>query len=623
MSRLTACQSEAAALRSKGLRGDDLFEAMASNALAAKIKAREGRCPRCWHDRERRCICPLLPHAATNLNVRILILMHQKEYLSAGDDAKLLLAMLPERTDLFVFGRSGDLDRLEAELAIDPAHNLILWPCDQSISTDEYCAALPDETPWRRRKEHAVVDESAPLIRIVVLDGVYNHASQMLKTLRRRSPPSTMPSLVALLPTTLSVYHRAQKTYGKASDGLGRVCSVEAVALLLEELSPIGESSALTEALSKAVILNNDALQSEIAVRPVSGMQASATSGAGKRARRKGRPQQQPQPSEEVHATSPTPSPAAQWLHLDDPFELLGRSLGPPWMPLHDATPSEQQPTTATGWTLAPAKWQELEEGPYWVHSVLWCERPDDGGRVCLHRFEPISRDDTLLERLRKLALEDGATKAGDDEAALEDLSASNVNGHHSKRDVYARQEVVSTGLPDMLFDAVSRASRYEATTLQRETLPLASEPEAWFNVLPTSSEGGGGWNTLHTHPGCSYASAYFVDRGGDNEAAAADTLDATLSGKIVLLPTSPENLSDHHRVHVHFPPSSAEEEVEVVACPAAEPPMSEEAAARKRLRFLMVDPRPGSLVIFPSFLPHFVAPGSGSRERVSVAANF
>jgi hypothetical protein len=62
-------------------------------------------------------------------------------------------------------------------------------------------------------------------------------------------------------------------------------------------------------------------------------------------------------------------------------------------------------------------------------------------------------------------------------------------------------------------------------------------------------------------------------------------------------------------------------------------------AAARRRLRFLLIDPSPGSLVVFPSFVPHFVAPcanpasrgtsatGGGDPEhtalRVSVAANF
>ena len=61
-------------------------------------------------------------------------------------------------------------------------------------------------------------------------------------------------------------------------------------------------------------------------------------------------------------------------------------------------------------------------------------------------------------------------------------------------------------------------------------------------------------------------------------------------------------------------------------------------AAAARSLRFLLVDPMPGSLLVFPSFLPHFVAPSDptsagegadapniqphGGPLRVSIAAN-
>ena len=53
---------------------------------------------RCWHDAARSCICAHLSQVATRLPVRVLVLMHHKEYLSAGDDAKLLLAMMPQQS---------------------------------------------------------------------------------------------------------------------------------------------------------------------------------------------------------------------------------------------------------------------------------------------------------------------------------------------------------------------------------------------------------------------------------------------------------------------------------------------------------------------------------------------
>ena len=48
------------------------------------------------------------------------MLQHYKEYLSAGDDAKLPCGF-GDRAELCVHGRKGDWDRLEAELSIDPA----------------------------------------------------------------------------------------------------------------------------------------------------------------------------------------------------------------------------------------------------------------------------------------------------------------------------------------------------------------------------------------------------------------------------------------------------------------------------------------------------------------------
>jgi hypothetical protein len=55
--------------------------------------------------------------------------MHYKEYLSAGDDAKLLLAMLPpNNVKLYIFGRNGDWEAFVEELSFDPVHTLTLWP---------------------------------------------------------------------------------------------------------------------------------------------------------------------------------------------------------------------------------------------------------------------------------------------------------------------------------------------------------------------------------------------------------------------------------------------------------------------------------------------------------------
>ena len=40
-------------------------------------------------------------------------------------------------------------------------------------------------------------------------------------------------------------------------------------------------------------------------------------------------------------------------------------------------------------------------------------------------------------------------------------------------------------------------------------------------------------------------------------------------------------------------------------------------------LEFLLIEPVPGSCVVFPSFIPHFVIPCHGPPNRVSIACNF
>ena len=249
--------------------------------------------------------------------------MHYKEYLSAGDDAKLLLAMLPPtNVKLYIFGQSGDWQAFEEEVSLDPMHTLTLWPGEGALTIDQYLSELPNNSTWRRTSTSGASsiditrnngDSSEhPMLRVVVLDGVYSHARTMFKTMRQRlSDRNLFPKFVALHPDTLSVYHRAQKNYANASAQTVvksnnpkalHICTVEASALLLREVlltsrSNSGLSSVavveeeavnrVAESLVQAVRVNNDALVYCVDVRPVSGVPTSNSSGAAKRSQRK------------------------------------------------------------------------------------------------------------------------------------------------------------------------------------------------------------------------------------------------------------------------------------------------------------------------------------------------
>lgn len=302
----------------------ELFEQVATRSIQIKEGARTNRCRRCWHDRTLRCICHLIPTLSMlndrdlpSSNVRFVILMHYKEYLSAGDDAKLLPAMLPPRNvKLFVFGREGDWQAFVEEISLDPRHTLTLWPGDGAMMIENFLAELPNNSTWRPSGrttaripdasitvggENTISDESdMPMLRAIVLDGVYSHARTMFKTMRQRLVPrGIFPKFVALHPDTVSVYHRAQKSYGAASaitvakskdPNALHICTVEACALLLRELDGDGDTSCaneISDSLIRAVRINNDALVHSTDVRPTSGVPTSKSSGAAKRSLRK------------------------------------------------------------------------------------------------------------------------------------------------------------------------------------------------------------------------------------------------------------------------------------------------------------------------------------------------
>jgi hypothetical protein len=209
--------------------------------------------------------------------------------------------MLPsEQAELFVFGKQGDWDRFQAEVAIDPVHTVTLWPGEGAQTCSEFIGNLPNDSPWRNANSNSDDDDVSasrareddlPLLRVIVLDGVYSQARNMFKTMKKKIP--VCPPYVALHPETLSVYHRALKNYSKSSAQTVEqssdpkalhICTVEAFALLLKEL---GEWDDTTQKLVAAVVVNNEALVHSMSVRPEGGKPTSKSSGAARRRRRK------------------------------------------------------------------------------------------------------------------------------------------------------------------------------------------------------------------------------------------------------------------------------------------------------------------------------------------------
>ncbi|KAJ8607015.1 hypothetical protein CTAYLR_006249 [Chrysophaeum taylorii] len=181
------------------------------------------RCVRCWHPA---CICSNLRPLPIASEVRVFVLCHWREFGNAGDDAKLLCAA-DDRSELFVYGRRGDCERLVE--ALEPfEHAVLLFPDAKALSVAEASGS-------RKR----------PLA-VVVVDAPWTLARKMAKRLDAlREIPH-----VKLDTDLVSAYARAQSQPG-------RVCTLEAIGLFL---SAVGETQAL-DACRHLVHLNNTALK--------------------------------------------------------------------------------------------------------------------------------------------------------------------------------------------------------------------------------------------------------------------------------------------------------------------------------------------------------------------------
>jgi len=232
--------------------------------LEAMIKRKEERCgptrcPRCWFPVDSSgtsyCVCSRMPPLSFRTRSRFLVYMHPRDWYNAGDDAKILQNAAPDSTDIFIFGRPGDSERLHRTLAATDAA-LLLFPDETALTTDEFMEQCRRKRPREGDLEcDAVAGKDVnrlmegPELSIVVIDGTWNNVKQMLKHFMREVGPD-VPH-VRLRPTTLSVYARTQTR----SDG---VSSVEAIALLLQEL---GESEEVCSELVRYIQINNEALR--------------------------------------------------------------------------------------------------------------------------------------------------------------------------------------------------------------------------------------------------------------------------------------------------------------------------------------------------------------------------
>ncbi|PYY18856.1 MAG: hypothetical protein DMG60_06830 [Acidobacteria bacterium] len=162
------------------------------------------------------------------------------------------------------------------------------------------------------------------------------------------------------------------------------------------------------------------------------------------------------------------------------------------------------------------------------------------------------------------------------EEAEYASLGRSNVGGWHSRPDFLHQSDPGVAALTSWITWALSRMIR--ATTGQ-DSFKVTLSLSAWATVCRA-----GAYHAPHSHPDSAWSGVYYVDAG-------TGTPDRPLSGVLEFLD-----------------PRAGVEAVSAPGDPYGEP--------------FRVQPEAGLLVLFPSWLYHWVHPYSGETPRVAVSFN-
>jgi uncharacterized protein (TIGR02466 family) len=169
---------------------------------------------------------------------------------------------------------------------------------------------------------------------------------------------------------------------------------------------------------------------------------------------------------------------------------------------------------------------------------------------------------------LRRLILEKEAVEPTDD--------YSNVGGWHSRQDLWEWPAPAIATLKGWIMDAVKHMI---AVATDGATPVGMIAVHAWANVSRR-----GHYHRVHNHPASAWSGVYYVDTG-------AEAPGQRLSGVLELCDPRPFT--------------------EMVASPG-----------NKFGQRVIFRPEAGMMVVFPSWLYHFVNPYFGDGERISIAFN-
>ena len=200
-------------------------------------------------------------------------------------------------------------------------------------------------------------------------------------------------------------------------------------------------------------------------------------------------------------------------------------------------------------------------------------------GPVAIHKLFPVCVMEAMVNRADALnpALKDVILK---NKAQSEGVARSNILGWHSDTEMLKWGGEAAKELALAMMQVCGQHT--EDIGMKNGEPRYEMALEMWANVSPPGAS-----NQYHVHPGCYWSAVYYVDDGGDPEAAL-----------VLLDPSFPTNRM--YAPDLQF--------------------VGEEGERFPTQRHF--SPTPGKLVIFPAWLNHAVRPNQGSRDRISIAMN-
>lgn len=195
--------------------------------LREKFASTKNRCPACML-KSHICVCQKLSDlslSSSSCAFDVVVLMNHREQFRASNTAKIIEKVLNAR--IYIDGVDSDLEDLVLLIQERKEAALVLFPSE-------------DATTWSEVEQRMKkISTTKPLI--IVLDGTWRQARRLNKKI-----PDDIPR-VKITPQTLSQFLCRRQTQAD------RVCTVEALALLMTEMEEETAASHLEQGLKLVV----------------------------------------------------------------------------------------------------------------------------------------------------------------------------------------------------------------------------------------------------------------------------------------------------------------------------------------------------------------------------------